>query len=92
MSSVIESSGKILSNQWDVEAESDECVLIKINSDVDLDGLELTLISDVRQPILKLKVNSTEIHICSHTEKPMFCQLGNSVKYVKGSGSKSYQV
>ncbi len=82
----------MLLEQWQVEAESDECVLVTINPDVELEGLELTLINDVRTPILKLKVNSREIHICSHTEKPMFCQLGNSVKYVKGSGSKSYQV
>lgn len=81
----------MLLEQWNVEAESDECVLVTINPDVELEGLELTLINDVRTPILKLKVNSREIHICSHTEKPMFCQLGNSVKYVKGSGSKSYQ-
>jgi hypothetical protein len=81
----------MLLEQWRVEAESDECVLVTINPDVELEGLELTLINDVRTPILKLKVNSREIHICSHTEKPMFCQLGNSVKYVKGSGSKSYQ-
>ena len=79
----------MLLEQWNVEAESDECVLVTINPDVELEGLELTLINDVRTPILKLKVNSREIHICSHTEKPMFCQLGNSVKYVKGSGSKS---
>ncbi len=82
----------MLFEQWHVEAENDECVLVTINPDVDLDGLELTLINDVRTPIVKLKVNTREIHICSHTEKPMFCQLGNSVKYVKGSGSKSYQV
>lgn len=81
----------MLFEQWQVEAENDECVLVTINPDVDLEGLELTLINDVRTPILKLKVNTREIHICSHTEKPMFCQLGNSVKYVKGSGSKSYQ-
>jgi hypothetical protein len=81
----------MLLEQWNVEAESDECVLVTINPGVELEGLELTLINDVRTPILKLKVNSREIHICSHTEKPMFCQLGNSVKYVKGSGSKSYQ-
>ena len=36
------------------------------------------------------KVNTREIHLCSHTGKPMFAQLGNSVKYVKGSGKESY--
>jgi hypothetical protein len=80
----------MLGKEWEVFAESDECVLVTIGDDVDLEGLELTLISDVRIPIVKLKVNSREIHICSHTEKPMFAQLGNSVKYVKGSGKSMY--
>lgn len=80
----------MLGKEWHVVAESDECVLVTISDDVDLEGLELTLISDVRIPIVKLKVNSREIHICSHTEKPMFAQLGNSVKYVKGSGKSMY--
>lgn len=77
-------------NDWQVIAESDECVLVTIDEGVDIDGLELTLISDTRTPILKLKVTCREIHICSHTEKPMFAQLGNSVKYVKGSGKSMY--
>ena len=71
-------------------AESDECVLVQIGEDIDLTDLELTLISDTRTPIVKLKVNMREIHICSHTEKPMFAQLGNSVKYVSGSGKSMY--
>lgn len=82
----------MISNEWQVIAESDECVLVTISEDVDITGLELTLISDTRTPIVKLKVTSREIHICSHTEKPMFAQLGNSVKYVKGSGKSMYQV
>lgn len=81
----------MLNNKWKVEAESDECVLVTIDDDVSLDELELTLINDVRTPIVKLKVNTREIHICSHTEKPMFAQLGNSVKYVKGSGKSMYE-
>ncbi len=81
----------MLSNNWQVIAENDECVLVTINDDVDIEGLELTLINDVRLPIVKLKVNTREIHICSHTEKPMFAQLGNSVKYVKGSGKSMYK-
>jgi hypothetical protein len=80
----------MLGKEWQVVAESDECVLVTINEDVDIENLELTLISDIRIPIVKLKVNSREIHICSHTEKPMFAQLGNSVKYVKGSGKSMY--
>jgi hypothetical protein len=76
--------------EWQVVAESDECVIVTINNDVDISNLELTLINDVRIPIVKLKVDSRKIHICSHTEKPMFAQLGNSVKYVTGSGKSMY--
>ena len=43
----------MLNNKWKVEAESDECVLVTIDEDVSLDGLELTLINDVRIPIVK---------------------------------------
>ncbi len=91
MSLKIESNGKVLSHQWNVVADGDECVIVNINNDVELDVLELVLISDVRQPILRMKVSTREIYLCSHTEKPMFCQLGDSVKYVKGSGKKTYQ-
>ena len=80
----------MLSTEWNVVAESDECVLVQIGEDIDLTDLELTLISDTRTPIVKLKVNMREIHICSHTEKPMFAQLGNSVKYVSGSVKSMY--
>jgi hypothetical protein len=80
----------MINNDWNVIAESDECVLVTINDDVDISNLELTLISDTRIPILKLKVTSREIHICSHTEKPMFAQLDNCVKYVTGSGKSMY--
>lgn len=81
----------MLNNDWKVEAESDECVLVTINEDVSIEGLELTLISDTRTPILKIKLNTRELHICSHTEKPMFAQIGNCVKYVKGSGKSMYE-
>ncbi len=81
----------MLSKDWDVIAETDECVLITIGEDIDINNLELTLINDVREPIVKLKVNSREIHICSHTEKPMFAKLGDSVKYVRGSGKSMYE-
>jgi hypothetical protein len=77
-------------SEWEVTAENDNCVLVKIDEGVDLTDLELTLISDIRMPIVKLKITTREIHICSHTEKPMFAQIGNSVKYVKGSGSSMY--
>ena len=48
----------MLNNKWKVEAESDECVLVTIDEDVSLDGLELTLINDVRIPIVISNFNS----------------------------------
>ena len=82
----------MLLQQWHVEAENEQCVLVTIEDGVDIENLEITLINEVRIPIIKVKVESREMHICSTTERPMFCQLDNSVKYVKGSGSKSYLV
>jgi hypothetical protein len=81
----------ILQKGWSVSADTEHCVHILIDDNIDLEGLELTLINDVRIPILKMKINTREIHICSHTEKPMFAQIGNSVKYVEGSGAEYYQ-
>ncbi len=77
-------------DSWSVSADTEQCVHIIIDDSVDLTDLELTLINDVRTPILKMKVNTREIHLCSHTDKPMFAQLGNSVKYVFGSGKEYY--
>ena len=76
---------------WSVTAETEHCVHVTIDESVDLANLELTLISDVRIPIVKVKVESRDIKICSQTEKPMFAQLGDSVKYVKNSGYEYYK-
>ena len=81
----------ILHNKWTVSADTEHCVHILIDEGVELDGLELTLINDVRLPIIKMKINTREIHICSHTEKPMFAQIGTSVKYVINSGAEYYE-
>jgi hypothetical protein len=78
-------------DSWSVTADTEHCVHIIIDNTVDITDLELTLINDVRIPILKMKVDSREITICTHTEKPMFVQLGNSVKYVFGSGKEYYE-
>jgi hypothetical protein len=78
-------------DSWSVTADTEHCVHIIIDNTVDITDLELTLINDVRIPILKMKVDSREITICTHTEKPMFAQLGNSVKYVFGSGKEYYE-
>jgi hypothetical protein len=79
------------SKDWDVHAEGDECVHISISEDVALTDEDLILLSDTRTPIVRMKVNTREIFLCCHTEKPMFVQIGHSVKYVTGSGGEFYK-
>lgn len=76
---------------WDVQAEGDECVHITINENVLLTDIDLVLLSETRTPIIKMKVNTRDIFLCCHTEKPMFVQIGHSVKYVTGSGGEFYK-
>ena len=76
---------------WCVQAEGDECVHITISEDVLLTDMDLVLLNETRTPIIKMKVNTREIFLCCHTEKPMFVQIGHSVKYVTGSGGDFYK-
>lgn len=78
-------------DEWNVVAENDECVHITIKENIDINGLELVLLNETRTPIIKMKINTRNINICTHTEKPMFAQIGHSVKYVKGSGGDFYK-
>jgi len=78
-------------SDWNVTADGEECVHIIINEDVDITDMELVILSDTRSSIIKMKVNSKDIHICTHTDKPMFAQIGHSVKYVKNSGAEYYE-
>jgi hypothetical protein len=86
----------ITGDNWSVIAESDEAVLFKINNNVNLDGLELVLKDDCRIMITKVKIEKHEFRVFVNTIKPMFAEVNKghsneSVKYVKGSGSKTYQ-
>lgn len=76
---------------WNIEADGEECVHITISEEVNIDDVELTLINDVRMPILTIKIDKRDIHICSVTDKPMFARIGECVRYVNGSGHKSYK-
>lgn len=78
-------------SDWSVIADGDECVHIIINENVDITDMELVILSDTRSSIIKMKLNSYDIHICTHTDKPMFAQIGHSVKYVKNSGAEYYE-
>lgn len=79
---------------WSIRAEGEECVHITIDESINLSGdteQELVILSETRTPIMKLKLNSHDIFLCCHTEKPMFAQIGHSVKYVSGSGYDFYK-
>ena len=78
-------------SDWSVSADGDECVHITINENIDITNMELVILSDTRTPIIKMRVNSHGIHICTHTNRPMFAQIGHSVKYVVNSGSEYYE-
>ena len=53
--------------------------------------MELIILSDTRSSLIKMKINSHDIYICVCTDKPMFAQIGNSVKYIKNSGAEYYE-
>jgi hypothetical protein len=78
-------------SEWNVNADGEECVHVTISDSIDIEGMELVILSDTRTPIIKMKLNSRDIHICTHTDRPMFAQIGHSVKYVAGSGAEYYQ-
>ncbi|NBU47721.1 MAG: hypothetical protein EBS34_09840, partial [Flavobacteriales bacterium] len=76
----------MLQKDWHAQVEGDKLVHITINDNVVLTDMDLVLLSDTRTSIVKTKVNTREIFLSGNTEKPMFVQIGHSVKYVKGSG------
>jgi hypothetical protein len=78
-------------HDWDVYTEGDDCVHITIKEDVELEDVDLVLLSETRTPIIKMKLNSRVIFLCCHVEKPMFVQIGHSVRYVSGSGGGFYK-
>ena len=82
---------RLMLSKWDVVAETEQCVLVTINEDIDLNNLELTIIDEFRVPVVTIKVNNREISLCLQTTKPMFAKLGDSVKYITGSGKESYK-
>lgn len=76
--------------KWDVFVDEQQILHIKIAEDIDINNLKFTLISDVRLPIFTIPITGHTMDFDSSNELPMFGQLGDSVKYVTGSGKKSY--
>lgn len=76
---------KISLLDWTVRSVDHECVILEISEKVSLEDLQFSLIDENRISILKIKVTSHKIEICSHLVRPTFAQLGDSVQYVKNS-------
>jgi hypothetical protein len=71
--------------------ESEHCIRIKINEEVDIENLEITLINDVRIPISTSTIESRDFSICCNSGKPTFARILETVKYVEGSGYEHYR-
>lgn len=80
----------IKDSDWRVFADGGDCVHVSINDGVDISDQELLILSDIRSQMVKLKLTDREINICALTDKPMFAQIGHSVKYINGSGRQFY--
>ena len=92
MSSFISKSlSKIKITDWTAKVEGVDCIHVKINDNVNIDDIELTLISENRVPIFTVPINAREIFIKSEVDMPMFIQIGQSVHFVEGSGGDFYK-
>jgi hypothetical protein len=81
----------VMMDKWKVARENDNCVHAIIDESVDITGLEFSLVNDLRQKIVTMKVTCHEIYLCSELNRPTYAQLGDSMKYVDGSGSEYYK-
>jgi hypothetical protein len=84
----------IVNKDWSINTETKDgqtCVHAHINESIDISGLEFSLLDEERKLIVRMKVNSHEIYFCTAIGEPMFAQLGDSVKYVDGSGADFYK-
>lgn len=77
--------------QWNAKASGDTCVNIKIDEEIQLDGLEIILKNEFRIEIIKIKIEAHDFSICTNTCRPVFAQIENSVRYVDGSGADAYK-
>ncbi len=80
---------------WSLKVEENKelgtCIHININDGVVIDGLMFELLDDERKIITSMKVLNKEIYLCVSLAKPEFAKLGDSVKYVDGSGKEFYK-
>lgn len=77
-------------SDWTLDVEDGNCVHVHINDGVPLEGLELAIVNETRAKVLRMKVTDREIYVCTPLERPMYVDLGGSMKYISGSGFELY--
>ena len=85
---------KPLMMDFEAVVTSKTCILVKIDSDLDITDSKIKILGPARNILVSVSANSYEIEICLPTGDPMFAELvtphGTSVNYVRGSGENSY--
>jgi hypothetical protein len=93
MSSALNLTSKvhIQCDKWNICVDVEGNIHLAIQDVIDITDLSLTFISDVRIPITTFKITSYNMVFPFNVCKPTFAQLGDSVKYVTGSGNEFYK-
>jgi hypothetical protein len=80
---------------WEAFVENENCVNVKIDESLDIEGAKIKFLGKNREPLIEMKLNSRDLHICLAIGNPIFVELhtsgGVSVQYVKGSGKELYK-
>ena len=86
----------MLNKDWSLKTEENKdkgtCIHIIINEDVSIEGLVFKLLDEERKIITETQVVSRDICMCVSLSTPEFVQIGDSVKYVDGSGVDFYNI
>jgi hypothetical protein len=73
----------------------DGCVHVQISEKINIEEGKLRFLGKDREPLIEMKLNSRDIHICMQIGNPIFVELhtkeGVSVRYVTGSGYDLYK-
>ncbi len=77
---------------WSAKAIDESCIAVDISEDVDISDVSFTVFNEYRSAIIKMKVSDRHFSVCAKNERPTFVQLGDSVRYVEGSGYEAYEL
>jgi hypothetical protein len=79
---------------WNASGK-DGCVHVVISEKINIEGSKLKFLGKDREPLIEMKLNYREVHICMQIGNPLFVELhtkgGVSVRYVTGSGQDFYK-